>query len=123
MILHDSCSIKFTEILDSLDSNTPRVVDLGTVQCEINPLDTEPASDSGPIVTRYLFLTTYDLITAIDAQKAAWKASYAGSKGLKLTITYGGKTLSPEAGLEVHKVLGRFHHIEAVIRDFGFTGS
>lgn len=123
MILHDVCTIKFTEKLDNLDSTTPRVMTVGAAQCEINPLESNPASDGGPVVTRYLWITTLDLITAIDAQVAAWKATYSGSRGLRLEITYSGKTLSPEAGFEVHKVLGRFHHIEAVVRDFGFTGS
>lgn len=122
MILHDVCSIKFTEKLDSLDNTTPRVVSFGQAPCEINPLKSE-LTGGELVVTYYLWVTTFDMLTAIDAQVADWKASYAGSKGLALTITYRGKSLTPEAGFEVHRVLGRFHHIEAVIRDFGFTGA
>lgn len=123
MILHDACNIKFIEKIDQLDETTPREVVVGATPCEVNPLQSNPASDGGPVVTRYLWVTTFNLLDAIDAQVAEWKASYSGSKGLTLEITYHGKTLRPEAGFEVHRVLGRFHHIESIMQDFGFTGS
>lgn len=123
MILHDRVSVKFIERLDSLDSGTPRVVDLGFLPCEINPIETEPPTDSSPVKIRYRFVTNVDIIGMIDQQIVDWKASRPGSRGARLVLTYDGKTLSPEAGFEKHKILGRFHHIESVMKDFGFTGS
>lgn len=122
MILHDACNIKFIEKIGQLDETTPREVVLGSVPCEVNPINSE-ITGGELVVTYYRWVTTFDMLTAIDAQIAEWKASYSQSLGLNLEITYHGKTLRPEAGFEVHRVLGRFHHIEAVIQDFGFTGS
>lgn len=126
MILHDQCHVTLTEKLDNLDSSTPRVVEYGEIPCEVNPIETEIASDSGPITIRYRFVTTEDLSAIIDDQAAAWKAddtTERGSRGADLTLTYDGKTITPEAGYERHKMLGRFHHIEAVMQDFGATGA
>ncbi|WP_447643356.1 hypothetical protein [Nocardioides zeae] len=59
-------------------------------------------------VTRYLLTTTLDLVGEARALRAA-----------TFTITYGGQTLKPEAGVETHKILGRFSHCEVVVKDYG----
>lgn len=125
MILHDTVTLQWNEKKDNLDSGTPRVVVVGPIPCEINPIETEPPTDSSPVKIRYRFVTNIDLVALADAQLAYWKANPAGftPKGISITLTYDGKTLSAEAGFERHKILGRFHHIEAVMKDFGFTGS
>lgn len=126
MILHDQVSVTWTETLGSINpGGTPRVVEAGPIPAEINPIETEPASDTGDIVIRYRFVTNVDLTMEADVQLAAWKADPGGRNinGIRLTLTYDGKTLTPEAGFERHKILGRFHHIESVMKDFGFTGS
>lgn len=122
MILHDTCSVVINEVIDNLDTTTPRTASLGAIQCEVNPLDSTVGAETGIITTRYTFFTTADLITAFEAQVAAWAASYNKSKGGKMVVTYRGKTLTFAAGLEVHRVLGRFHHIEAIVKDYGVIG-
>lgn len=126
MILHDVCTVTWTEVLDKLSpGGTPRVVVAGQIPCEINPIETEPPTDSSLIKIRYRFVTNIDLTLLADAQEAEWRANPGGRNisGIRLTLTYDGKTISPEAGFERHKILGRFHHIESVMKDFGFTGS
>lgn len=119
MILHDRCIVTFTERRDRLDPTPPRTAPLGEITCEVTPLESDPASDSSPLVTRYTFFTTTDLVEAHGAQVAAWAASSPGSQGATMAIAYRGQELTLEAGLEVHRVLGRFHHIEAIVQDFG----
>lgn len=127
MILHDSVTLTWIEKIDTLSGGTARQVVVGQIPAEINPIETEPASDSGPIVIRYRFVTNIDLVALADAQAAEWAStpnpSGASHRGIKIQLTYDGKTLSAEAGFERHKILGRFHHIEAVMKDFGFTGA
>lgn len=125
MLLHDTAILKWTEKKDQLDSGTVRTVTVGEIPCEVTPIDSEPASDSGTIKIRYRFFTTVDLVALADAQLAYWKANPGTftPKGITMTLTYDGKTISPEASFERHKVLGRFHHIEAIMKDFGFTGA
>ena len=123
MILHDVCTVTYTEKLDKTDTTPKRSVVVEGVPCELTPLDSTVGAESGLIATRYTYFTTADLISRADAQIAEWKATYTNSRGATMVITYRGKTLSPEAGFEVHRVLGRFHHIEAIVKDFGFTGS
>lgn len=118
MILHDVCTVQIIEKLDQYDPNDPRETVPQSIPCEINPIETEPANASGPVVTRYRLVTTVDLIALVDAQLAEWEVDF-----VDLVLTYDGKTLQPEAGFERHKILGRFHHIEAVMKDFGFTGA
>lgn len=122
MILHDVVTLTFRETVDKLSGATPRTQVFGLIPAEVNPIETEPASDSGPIVIRYRFVTNVDLSALIDAQDAVWTGSNSHT-GTTIVLTYDGKTITPEAGYERHKILGRFHHIEAIMKDFGATGA
>lgn len=126
MLYHDVCTIKVTEKIDKLDPGPARVAELGAVPCEVNPLDSTVGSETGPLRTRYVFLTNVDILTMVEQQAAAWKANPmpgTPSQGATLTLTYRGKTLALEAGIERHRVLGRFHHTEAIIKDYASLGA
>ena len=119
MLLHDTCTVEFTEVIGDFEPGPARTYTVpGGVPCELTPLDSTAASASGPLQTRYTFFTNVDLVALADAQTAEW----GGYDPPTMTITYHGKTLQPEAGFEIHRVLGRFHHIEAIVKDYGSLG-
>lgn len=110
MILHDTCSIEYYE----KTSGTPIAPHVVTdVPCELTPLTSAKNEDTGFVSTDYLFVTTFDLNTYWRETLGA-NTHYTG-----LRVKYRGDSLQIKAGFEVHRVLGRFHHIEAIAADFG----
>jgi hypothetical protein len=109
MILHDRCDV----VIEALDSEGVGTV-IATqenVPCNLSPINSQPAGDSGPITTRYLFIMTFDAAAFRDAQAA-------GSK--RISIDYRGKRLQLDGGFERHRVNGQIHHTEAIVLDFGY---
>lgn len=126
MILHDTATLKWTEVLDKLSpGGSPRTTVAGPIPCEINPIEAEQvimgAGATGLVNIRYRFVTTIDLQAAAEAALAAFRANPEGRDidGVRIGLEYDGKTLAVEGGFERHKILGRFHHIEAIMKDFG----
>ena len=119
MLLHDQVTITLTEKVDTLSGATPRVHTIDNVPCEITPLDSTKNVADQVLTTRYRFFSTFDLVTAIDQQLAEWP----GNVGVTVTMNYKGKTLKTAAGIEVHRVLARFHHVEAILNDFYSVGA
>lgn len=125
MLLHDTCSIKIRETIGKFDSRPVREILYGDQPCEINPLNSVEASDAGPLVTYYRFITNVDVLAMFEEAVAFWKANpVAGGTTVSgvLVITYRTKTLSPQAGLELHRILGRNHHTEIIVKDFSSLG-
>lgn len=110
MILHDLCDL--TLMLGQDQYGDPITSELiSGVPCEMTPLNSVPASDSGLLKTRYTFVTDVDL-GALTTERAASAVTIYYPSGSATALVF-------EAGFEQHKVLGRFHHIEAVALDFG----
>lgn len=127
MLLHDTATLTWVETKTQLSSGAVRTLVYGVIPVELSPIDTAPATPSGPITIRYRLITPLDLTAMADAQNAYWAAtpnpSGAVHLGIKMTLTYDGKTVTPDASFERHKIMGKFHHTEAVMKDFGFTGA
>lgn len=114
MILHDICSIEYR---DNRQTPVLPTVTVDNVVCEISPITSAVAAANGAgsdfISTDYLFVTTFDI-------NAYWQDVLGANTGYtSMRIKYRGGILTVKAGLEVHRVLGRFHHIEAIVADFG----
>jgi hypothetical protein len=109
VILHDRCTVMIE--LSGGDGVYTEVARREDVPCELSPINSQPADASGPITTRYLFVMTFDAAGFRDAQ-------VAGSK--RIAVEYRGKRLLLEGGFERHQVNGRPHHVEAIIKDFGY---
>lgn len=125
MILTDRATLTMTERLDSTDTAEPRFVDYGDIPVEINPIESEIYASSQLIITRYRFVTTAHLIDILMAQRDVWKAdddhTDRGSRGVEMKILYNGNQLTFSGGFEIHRLMGRFNHIEAVLEEFGIA--
>lgn len=113
MILHETCTIEFWDgrQFPELDP-----VFINDIPCEVSPITSaQVAISAGSDLVRndYLWVSTFDI-------NAYWTTELEGETGYnKVRIHYRGNPLQVRGGFEIHRVLGRFHHTEAVIQDFG----
>jgi hypothetical protein len=111
MILHDVCDLKFIRldgVGDPVETET-----IPDVPVEFTPLVSNSV-DPGAVVTKY---TAY---MSVDPSELAAGLSFTPSK---VEVWYNGQLLQLDAGFERHRMLGRFHHVEFVVRDFGKFGA
>lgn len=109
MILHQTCSLRFYRTgPDGTTVTAEETID--DLPIELTPLNSK---DIGIVVTEYQATMT------VDPQAIAATLSFVPTK---LDIMYEGGRLQIPAGFERHQVLGRFHHVEFVVSDFGKLG-
>lgn len=81
------------------------------VPCELVPLNTDPANTGATVTTRYRLLL--DAAGLVDS-------GYGLHGGQQDRLLYRGSlVLAVDGALEVHRVGGRLHHYEAVVKAFG----
>jgi hypothetical protein len=111
VILHDVCELKFIRVDQFGDPIVGAT--FSNVPVEFTPLVSNTV-DPGAVVTKY---TAY---MAVDPSALAAGLSFTPTK---VEVWYRGKLLQLDAGFERHRMLGRFHHVEFVVRDFGQFGA
>ncbi len=114
MILSDVCTLEYRDNRQFPDL-PPHVVE--NVPCDISPITSAVVARAGAgsdwVSTDYLFVTTFDL-------HGYWREELGANPGYTtLWLRYRGDRLQVKAGFEIHRVMGRFHHIEAIVADFG----
>lgn len=82
--------------------------------CELVPLDSTVGTDVAPIATRYRLVMPFDIGELVR--------DHLGG-GRFQDLRFRGNTLVLEAGVEAHRMMGRFHHSEAIVKDFGILAS
>lgn len=111
MIFHDVVQVQFWTVTGTGAGFWTTVA--GEVPCDLVPLNTDTANTGTTVVTRYRLLI--DAAGLIDA-------GYGVHGGKQDTLIYRGTlTLLVDGTLEVHRVNGRLHHYEAVVKAFGVT--
>lgn len=109
MILHQTCSLRFYRL--GPDGHTVVAEEtLDGFPIALSPLNSK---DIGIVVTEY------QATMNVDPQDIAATLSFVPTK---LDVLYDGARLQIPAGFERHQVLGRFHHVEFVVKDFGKLG-
>lgn len=84
-------------------SGVRELIGTTVVPCELVPINSiEAAGVTGAFVTRYTFVCPVNIDKLPGSEK---------------TVTVDGEELSFEARFEVHRVAGRFHHIEGIVVD------
>lgn len=108
MICHDRVTLQVEVPADKFSDDDTVTKKFPNLPADIVPLDSTSIQDGQPLRTRYRLVSRVDLLALV-----------AGVPG-KPTVSfiYKTKTLRLDTALEVHRVAGRFHHVEAVIRDF-----
>ncbi len=110
MIFHDSVTVQYFTSTGTGGAGqwTSRSEE---VPCELVPINAEDFDNDSPVVTRYRLLL--DAAGLIDA-------GYGTHGGQQDRLLYRGSVvLTVDGTLEVHRVAGRLHHYEAVVKAFG----